>query len=120
MSLYGIKDFELSWKKSLDKLIEIMIEFKKPKITILNEKLITTTRTILYNIFTTNILGIDILQEIINKIIYSNQFETNLLYIILQLCSETETRLNKGKRTIIHLDTFMCKIYQHIYNYYHK
>ena len=120
MSLYNIDDYELSWKKSLDKLIEIMIEFKKPKITILNEKLITTTRTILYNIFTTNILGIDILQEIINKIIHSNQFETNLLYIILQLCSETETRLNKGKRTIIHLDTFMCKIYQHIYNYYHK
>ncbi len=120
MSLYNITDFELSWKKSLDKLINIMIEFKKPKITILNEKLIITTRTILYNIFTTNIPGIDILQEIINKIINSNEFETNLLYNILQLCSETETRLNKGKRTIIHLDSFMCKIYQHIYNYYHK
>ena len=120
MSLYNITDFELSWKKSLDKLINIMIEFKKPKITILNEKLIIMTRTILYNIFTTNIPGIDILQEIINKIINSNEFETNLLYNILQLCSETETRLNKGKRTIIHLDSFMCKIYQHIYNYYHK
>jgi replication factor C subunit 3/5 len=120
MSLYNINDFELSWKKSLDKLIEIMIEFKKPKITILNEKLITTTRTILYNIFTTNIPGIDILQEIINKIINSNQFDTNLLYIILQICSDTETRLNKGKRSIIHLDSFMCKIYQQIYIYYHK
>ena len=120
MSLYNIDDYELSWKKSLDKLIEFMIEFKKPQITILNEKLIILTRTILYNIFTTNISGINILQEIINKIINCNQFDTDLLYIILQISSETETRLNKGKRSIIHLDSFMCKIYLNIYNFYHK
>ena len=120
MSLYNINDFELSWKKSLDKLIDIMIEFKKPIITILNDKLITTTRTILYNIFTTNIPCIDILHEIINKIIKSNQFDTQLLYIILQISSEIETRLNKGKRSIIHLDSLMCKIYKNIYNFYHK
>ena len=41
MFLYGINNFELSWKKSLDELINIMIEFKKPKVSILNEKLIT-------------------------------------------------------------------------------
>lgn len=120
MSLYGINDYELLWKKSLDKLIELMIDFKNEKVSVLNDKLIPTTRNILYNIFITNIPGIEILHEIINKIIKSNQFDTDLLYIILQSSSEIETRLNKGKRSIIHLDSFMCKVYNHIYNYYHK
>ena len=120
MYLYNITDYELSWKKSLDKIIEFMIEFKKPQITVLNEKLITTTRIILYNIFTTNIPSIDILHELIKKIIKCNQFDILLIHNILQLASETETRLNKGKRSIIHLDTYMCKIYKEIFNYYHK
>jgi len=120
MYMYKIDNYELSWKQSLNKLIDYMVEFKKNKITILNERLIINTRTILYNIFTTNIPGIDILYEIINKIIISEQFESDLLYIIMQISSSTETRLIKGKRSIIHLDTFMCKLYKEIYNYYHK
>jgi replication factor C subunit 3/5 len=120
MSLYGIKDFELSWKQSIDKIIETMIAFKHPKTTILNDKLIPSVRTILYNIFTTNIPGIEILHEIINKTIASGQFDTEVLYQIIQISSETETRLNKGKRSIIHLDSFMCKVYELIYNFYHK
>jgi len=120
MTLYNITDYELSWKKSLDKLIEIMIGFKNQKMSVLNDKLIPMTRNILYNIFTTNIPGIEILHEIINKIIDSNEFDTKLIYSILQTSSETETRLNKGKRSIIHLDSFMCKVYELIYHYYNK
>jgi replication factor C subunit 3/5 len=118
MYYYKITDYELPWKKSLDKIIEFMIELKKIKI--LNEKIIITTRTILYNIFTTNIPAIYILQELIKKIINSNEFDVNITHIILQLSSNTEIRLNKGKRSIIHLDTFMCKIYKEIYFYYNK
>ena len=118
MYYYKITDYELPWKKSLDKIIEFMVELKKIKI--LNEKIIITTRTILYNIFTTNIPAIYILQELIKKIINSNQFDVNITHIILQLSSNTEIRLNKGKRSIIHLDTFMCKIYKEIYFYYNK
>ena len=120
LSLYGINDYELSWKQSLDKIIEMMIAFKNPKTSVLNDKLIPNTRTILYNIFTTNIPGIEILHEIINKTIASDKFDTEVLYQIIQTSSETETRLNKGKRSIIHLDSFMCKVYELIYNYYHK
>jgi replication factor C subunit 3/5 len=120
MSLYGINDYELSWKQSLDKIIEMMIGFKNQKTMMLNDKLIPNTRTILYNIFTTNIPGIEILHEIINKTIASNSFDNEMLYKIIQTSSETETRLNKGKRSIIHLDSFMCKIYELIYNHYHK
>jgi replication factor C subunit 3/5 len=121
MSLYGITDFELLWKKSLDKLIEIMICLKEKNVTsILNESLIVITRTILYNIFTTNIPSIDILNEIIQKIIISNKFNTSLIYDILQHASDTEVRLNKGNRCIIHLDAFICKIYKLIYDFYHK
>lgn len=117
MTVYKIKDQELSWKKSLDILIDFMINMKN-KNYIINESLITTTRNILYNIFTTNIPSIDILTEIINKIIDSKEFHNNLLYIIFQLSSETENRLNKGKRSIIHLDAFMCKIYYNIFKFY--
>jgi replication factor C subunit 3/5 len=120
MSLFGIKDYELSWRQSLDKIIEMMIGFKDPKALILNDKIIPNTRTILYKIFTTNIPGIEILHEIIKKTIASNQFDTEILYQIIQTSSENETRLNKGKRSIIHLDSFMCKVYELIYNYYHK
>lgn len=117
MTVYKIKDQELSWKKSLDILIDYMINMKN-KNYIINESLITTTRNILYNIFTTNIPSIDILTEIINKIIDSKEFHNDLLYIIFQLSSETENRLNKGKRSIIHLDAFMCRIYYNINKFY--
>lgn len=117
MTVFNIKDQELSWIKSLDVLIENMINIKN-KNFILNETLIITTRNILYNIFTTNISPIDILTEIINKIIDSKEFHNDLLYIIFQLSSETENRLNRGKRSIIHLDAYMCKIYYNIYKFY--
>ena len=120
MSLYGINDIELSWKKSLNQLIDLMIQFKNPKVTILNDKLIPITRNILYNIFTTNIPGIEILQTIVEKIIFSEAFDSKLLYTILQISSDIETKLNKGKRSIIHLDSFMCKVYQQIYLYYNS
>ena len=118
MELYGIHEWELSWKKSLDGLIKMMVEFKLPKPPSLGEKLIIQTRNILYNIFTTNIPGIEILHEIINKTISSKEFNTDLLYQIMEIASETEVRLTKGKRSIIHLDSFMCKIYQIIYLHY--
>ena len=117
MIIYKIKDIELSWKKSLDTIINFMIDLKDKNIK-LNEQIIITTRNILYNIFTTNIPCVEILIEIINKIIYSNQFENTLLNIIFQLSSETENRLNKGKRSIIHLDAFICKVYYNIYKFY--
>ena len=120
MYIYDISDFELSWKKSLNKLIDIMIKFKNQKLLIFDETIIPFTRNILYSIFTTNISGIEILYEIINKIIKSNIFDIDLLYQIIQISSDTEIRLNKGKRSIIHLDLFICKVYQLIYKYYHN
>jgi replication factor C subunit 3/5 len=120
MSLYGITNYELSWKQSLDTLINLMISFKDNKLSVLNDKLIPTTRNILYNIFTTNISGIEILHEIITKIVNSNKFDTILIHDILQVASYIELRLNKGKRSIIHLDNFMCKIYELVYNFYKK
>lgn len=120
MHLYKIKDFELSWKNSLKDLTKLMAEFKNDKIKILNDKLIPKTREILYNAFTTNIPGIEILHELVQTIILSELFDNQLLNIIIQISSEIESRLNKGKRFIIHLDCFMCKVYQQIYLHYHR
>jgi replication factor C subunit 3/5 len=119
MSFYKITDFEVSWENSLDKIIELMKNFKKTNLTI-NKDLILTTRDVLYNIFTTNIPCIEILHQLVNKIIVSKYFDAILLSEILVIVSETETRLNKGKRSIIHLDACICKIYKTIYLYYHK
>jgi replication factor C subunit 3/5 len=120
MSLYGINNFELSWEKSIDKLVELMIKFKEKKVFVLNIKLIPITRNILYNIFTTNIPSIEILHVLIEKIISSKQFSNILLSQIMSIISETEIRINKGTRSIIHLDSCMCKIYKLIYLHYHN
>lgn len=120
MSLLKIIDWNLSWKTSLNKLLYFMNQFKNQKITILNERLIIETRAILYNVYTTNIPGTDILYELINKIIYSNSFDTIIVNNILQVASEIDTRLNRGKRSIIHLDAFMCKVYKLLYEHYQK
>lgn len=118
MYLYGITNFELSWKTSLSQLVNFAIEFKKPKPTILTYSLITNTRNILYDVFTTTIPGIEILYEIIQQIIKCQQFDNELLDQIIQISADVESRLNKGKRSIIHLDYFMCKVYQSIYAFY--
>lgn len=120
MSLYGLTNFELSWEKSLDKIIALMLGFKSNNVVVLNANLILLTRNILYNIFTTNIPCIEILHQLIKKLILVKEFDTILLSQILLIISDTETRLNKGKRSIIHLDTCMAKIYKAIYLYYHK
>ena len=120
MSLYKINNFELSWEKSIDKLVELMTKFKEKKVLVLNIKLIPITRNILYNIFTTNIPSIEILHVLIQKIISSKQFSNILLSQIMSIISETEIRINKGTRSIIHLDCCMCKIYKLIYLHYHN
>jgi len=119
MSLYGIKNLSLSWSDSINILLKIMYDFKTSGKDILNEKIILITRNILYNIFTTNISSINILYDIVNKIMYSDQFNIKLNYQILQLAADVEYRLNMGKRSTIHLDYFLCSVYECIYNFYH-
>lgn len=118
MSRYKIKDYEFYWKKSIDVIIEKIINIKSIKIFTIDY--ISVIRTILYNIFITNISGIDILNEIIKKIINQSNFNEILIYKIINLASLYEARLNKGKRTIIHLESFITKVYQEVWLYYNK
>ena len=119
IALYNIKNLNLSWEDTINSLIHIMCTFKNTK-NIINKSIILTTRQILYNIFTTNITSISILNHIINKIIDCNQFDINVIYQILQIASEIDNRLIYGKRSTIHLDYFLCSIYGCIYNYYYN
>ena len=120
MYLYNIEDIELSWKKSINLLIDIMKELKLSKNIKIDNKIILNTRDILYNIFTTNIEINDVIIHIITCIIDSKLFDKNLLYKIFDIISETESRINNGKRSTIHLDYMLCSIYESIYNYYHN
>jgi len=121
MKIFNIKNYELSWTSSIDTFIDIMKNiFSTRKINNnqhINEKLIVITRYILYNIFTTNISSIDILETIINKIINSNLFDVKLLNKILQIASDVEKRLNISKRSTFHLEYFLYNVYNIIYNY---
>lgn len=120
MTLYGIKNLELSWKESLNIIVTIIINFKNLNTNILKEDIVTIIREVLYKIFTTTISGSCILHELLNKIIYSNEFNTTILNEILQVASNSELRLYSGKRCVFHLEDFIYKIYIIIYKYFKK
>ncbi len=72
-------------------------------------------RDSLYKIFTTNINGVDILKEIIKQLIFFNKYNQKVLLKIIAASSNFEGRINKGKRTIIHIECFINYIIQELW-----
>ena len=70
---------------------------------------ITTIRQILYKIFITNINGTEIIKELLNQMLI-NLKDQSLTYEIIDICTNYENSLSKGKRTIIHLEAFIFNI----------
>ena len=63
----------------------------------------------MYKIFITNINGTSIIKELLNFILLN--FKNNdLNYDIINLCTNYENSLSKGKRTIIHLEAFIFSV----------
>lgn len=100
-----------NWKKYLGKLIDIinLIIDKKFLVTYVKD-----IRTILYKIFITNISGKNILKELLNKILLEFNY-LNLDYEIINICTQYNNALSKGKRSIIHLEAFIYNIIELIY-----
>lgn len=105
--------FNLNWKNSLNEITKIILSIKKKKITV---KMLDEIRTILYQIFTTNIPGIDVMIELSNQLLFEIT-DNDLKYIILNELSENERRISKGKRCVIHLEYFINNVMDIIYNY---
>jgi len=114
--LSNITDYELSWKKSLIRIINIICNFEKnPCHNNYNSSHIIEIRNILYTIFITNINGNQIILELINGLFNNiKQFNPKLFAIIVQSFGYFETRINKGKRSIIHLEALINSIFYHI------
>ena len=70
---------------------------------------INEIREILYKIFITNISGTNIIKELLNFILL-NFKNDELTYDIINLCTNYENSLSKGKRTIIHLEAFIFSV----------
>jgi replication factor C subunit 3/5 len=105
MKYYDIP-IETSWKIYLKKLIKI---FNKCLTNKISQDHINEIREILYKIFITNISGTNIIKELLNFILL-NFKNDELTYDIINLCTNYENSLSKGKRTIIHLEAFIFSV----------
>jgi replication factor C subunit 3/5 len=117
MYKYNITNYKLSWEKKLEFITNNIINFiLDDKIIIYNSNLINKFRSILYNIFTTNISGEKIIIQLITNLFkkINNNIDPILLSIIIQIFGYYETRINKGKRSIIHIEALINSIFYHI------
>ena len=114
-----ITQYELSWKNNLDQIVDIIIKFESsPTASNFNGTQIQKIRELLYTIFTTNIHGNQIIIELMNKLLNKTQtLNPILVTIIVQIFGYYETRINKGKRSIIHLEALINSIFYHIMQY---
>lgn len=106
-----IRKFGLSWKDTLDRVVDIFhqIYTKKRAVTITN---INECRLILNNILITNITGTEIMSQLLEKILsHHPSYPDSFLEKIIENFSEFENRLSKGKRSIIHLEGLIIGLF---------
>ena len=112
----GINNFSLSWKSSIKNIINIILDFNdNPTDQIFNEKMILNLRTILYLIYVSGINESQMITEF-TKCFMTNSYkiDPSLNNILVQLIGYYDTRINKGTRFIIHLETLIMSILYHI------
>lgn len=100
----------MSWKQYLAPLLDIIynISIKKTKLNLTN---VASIRNILNTILITNITGSEIMIEMINKIVnYDPPYPDYLIHKIINIFAEYESRLSKGKRSIMHLEGLIINI----------
>jgi replication factor C subunit 3/5 len=118
MELYsfGITKYSLAWKKNIKKVTKIILNFyENSDKTAFNSSTIDKIRLLLYTIFITNIPGNQMITELLKSILYfGKNINPLLMTIIVQLFGHYETKLNKGKRPVIHLETLIMAIFYHI------
>ena len=88
-----------------------------PNTVTFNSSYILKCRDILYNIFITNIPTTTILTELLKLFIskINDKCDPYIISLIIQLFGFYETRITKGKRLILHLETLLHSIFYHIF-----
>jgi replication factor C subunit 3/5 len=107
----NIRDFKLSWKLSLLPILNTFqnIYNKKKNINLSN---IIQCRLIFNNILITNINGTEIMAQLLDIILTNcSSYPQEVLLKIIEIFSEFENRLSKGKRSIIHLEGLLISLF---------
>jgi replication factor C subunit 3/5 len=109
-------DFSISWKTYLSgvtKIIYITLENKK----VINIYLIMEMRNIINNILITNISGSEIVNELLEQLLVLKHYNDDLYFNIINIFSDFEIRISKGKRSIIHIEALIMKVLCFCYSY---
>ena len=112
-----IYNFNISWKEYLHPIIDCFHNiYKQKKIITIN--IINEIRNIINNILITNIVGSEIIIELLKQLINTHpEYPTKLYLQILETFSIFEIRLSKGKRCVIHIEALIMKICHICYIY---
>lgn len=100
-------DYKTNYDIAIDKVIEYIIKCDLKKID--------EIRDIFFNLMITNYKGIDILMDITTKLVNKKLTETCKINIIIK-SAEIEYNMLRGRRDIIHFDTFVTQIMKIIEN----
>jgi replication factor C subunit 3/5 len=107
-----ITDFELSWKGHLQPVLDTIYQFGvRHKNRPITHAHIQEIRNILNTILITNITGTDIMVELLERLVkHSPAYPDDLLSQMVEAIAVFETRLSKGKRSVIHLESLILEL----------
>lgn len=104
-------EMEKPWKIFLNGIINILKSIITKKF---EKRHVDEIRVILYKVFKTNIDGHEIIKELLDLILI--EFKSYKLdYEIINICTQFNFALAKGKRSIIHIEAFIYRILDLLY-----
>lgn len=104
-----------SYAMAINEIVKLIIDFNNNDKTVANSKNIAQFNAIInifYKILITNISGSLIIKDVMMKLCELDAINENKKYEIVITSAKYESRLIKGRREIIHLQGFLCKIMQ--------
>jgi replication factor C subunit 3/5 len=102
-------DYRTNYDEAIDSLIKLILTC--------NLKKIEEIRDIFFNIWITNYEGIKIMRDIVKKIANNDELPDECKLKILVKISSIEYNMLRGRREIIHFDSFVVHIMEIIHNY---
>jgi replication factor C subunit 3/5 len=95
-------DYDTSYEISIDRLVNLILNCDIKKIEVI--------RDIFFNIMITNISGITVIKDISYKLLKCDMLTKNCKINIAIKVSEIDYNMIRGRRTIIHFDTFIIHV----------
>jgi replication factor C subunit 3/5 len=111
------KNFSTSYDEIIDRIVEQIMtcKFEYIKETKSNREILLI-QDFLYKIMITNITGTQIIKDIIDKLLLSDNVSDQCKFNIVEIAATYEHNLIRGRREIIHLEAFIFGIMYDIYH----